>query len=118
MHSFRPPKSHDTFVATVFGKTEKMSMMSMPKAEKMSMPKEEIMSPFGKTVKMSMPKAEKMSMPKEKMSMPKADKTVDAKAEKMSMPKGKSTNPPIRIDLLIMSMNLTLVQLKFLSRKQ
>jgi hypothetical protein len=28
------------------------------------------------------------------MSMPKADKTVDAKAEKMSMPKGKSTNSP------------------------
>jgi hypothetical protein len=83
-----------TFVATVFGKAEKMSMMSMPKAEKMSMPTEKIVSPFGKTVKMSVPKAEKMSMPKEKMSMPKADKTVDAKAEKMSMPKGKSTNSP------------------------
>ena len=69
MHSFRPPKSYDTFVATVFGKAEKMSMMSMPKAEK-------------------------MSMPKEKMSMPKADKTMDAKAEKMSIPKGKFTNPP------------------------
>ena len=66
----------------------------MPKAEKMSMPKEEIVSPFGKTVKMSMPKAEKMSMPKEKVSMPKADKTMDAKAEKMSIPKGKFTNPP------------------------